>query len=695
IIIVETSIECLGTITVPQKPVKAKDEDEEHFQSRIKRWEIKMGTAYEEWDKLCRTRQAEIDRFIYEYDGEVLEIYDYVDDLSPLDTFELKLKIPAKCLRDFAENYPYVFEITFPEDFSIDNLRGQLDTTLYLDFELHGPDDTAPTVCVIDSGIQEGHVYINPAIKPELSKCYLADRTSVEDEVDEGGHGTRVAGAVLYPQGLSTIGGDYILPCYIANAKVLNENNVLPETLLPSKLISKVVKDYYDENGIRLFNHSIAGSSPCRTKYMSSWAAAIDNISFEKDVLFMQASGNIWDNYDTPIIRGIKQHLDSGKDYPIYLNELSCRIANPSQSMQALTIGSICCGEYEDDDLKSFGTAGAVSSFSRSGFGLWKSIKPEVVEAGGDWIRSKHNNNTFLSKDEICPELIRRSPEGPAYAKDTGGTSFATPKISYIAAQLQKTLPHESSLLYKTLIVHSTRWTDWATNLPEHEYINVLQYMGYGLPDAERATSNDEYRITFITNGERHIIGGDIHIYRIKVPKEIRSLNAEIRVDVTLSFSAKPRRTRKGFKGYFSTWVDWTSSKFNEDVQDFASRMLVLDEVNDSEMESAALSRGIAWTIGAQDNHGKIKDISRSRSATQKDWAVMPAYTLPEEFCIAVVGHKGWCKNGEHYAKYALAVGFEALNKDMDIYVPFSVQIETAVETETEIETEIEVRDTE
>lgn len=691
-VVIETSIECLGKTVVPDVPKKKKDETDEKYDKRMAIWQKKRANAYDDWDELCRIRQAEIDDFIACYQGEVLAIYDYADEFSKLDSFELKLKIPVKCLVDFAENYPYVFEITFPEEFSYDLLKQHLDEASNVGFELKAPDEDSPIVCIIDSGIQEGHIYLNKAIVGELSKSYLPNDPLVLDEVDEGGHGTRVAGAVLFPNGVSNIIDEYKLACYIANARVLNKDNSMPAEILPSKLINDIVKDYNVNQGIRLFNHSVASNSPCRRKYMSSWATTIDNASFERDLLFLQAAGNLYSDSKSLLKMGIRQHLNANRDYPQYLLEDVSRIANPAQSTQALTVGSICCGEYEDNDLKSFGITGAISSFSRSGFGLWKSIKPEVVECGGDWIRSKHNNNTFITKSEICPELIRRSPEGPAYAKDTGGTSFATPKVAYIAAQVQKILPNESALLYKALIVHSASWTPWTENLPEGEYLNVLRYMGYGLPSLTKATTNDEHRVTYITTGDRHIKGGNIHVFRIKVPNEIKGLNAEIRIDVTLTFSAKPRRTRKGFKGYFSTWVDWESSKFNENLEAFANRVLESEQDDDGAV-NISNGKGFTWTIGLQDNHGKIKGINRNRSATQKDWIEMPAYELPEEFCIAVRGHNGWSKNGEHFAKYALVVGFEAVNKDIEIYVPFSLLVEAEVEVEQEIETEIEVED--
>lgn len=689
-IVVELSIECLGTVVVPK--VKKEDDyaNEDRYRKAVQRWEKARDEAYMEWDDLCLERQGEIEKFISDYNGNVLAIFDSVDDHTNLDSFEMKIEVPIKCLIDLAENYPYIFEITLPEEFDINLLNANESNVNELKFELKEPEVNAPTVCVVDSGIQEDHLYLSKAIRGDISKNYLVSKTSAIDEVEPNGHGTRVAGAVLYPDEISNLSGSYTLPCFIANARVLDEQNGMPIEMLPSKVINDIVKDYNKTYGIKIFNHSIASSSPCRKKYMSSWATSIDNVSFENDVLFLQSAGNLSNNSNINQRLGIRQHLDSGRTYPAYLLENSCRIANPAQSTQALTVGSVCYGDFETNDLISFGKKGAVSSFSRCGFGMWSSIKPEVVEYGGDWIRSKHNNTTFIINEHVCPELIRRSPQGPAYAKDDIGTSFSTPKVANIASQLQKSFPHRSGLLYKSLIVQSARWTEWANNFSEDEKINVLRYMGYGFPDIERATTNDEYRITFITSEEKEVKGGNVHVYKVKIPDEIKVLNAEIRIDVTLAFSAKPRRTRKDFKNYFSTWVDWESSKSGENVDDFSKRVIQLE--NDVEETITSGGTSYTWTIGKRDGWGKIKGINRNKSAIQKDWIIIPAYDLPDDFCIAVIGHNGWSNTGEHAAKYVLTVGFEAINKDVEIYVPF-VEVETEASVEQEIETEIRVEE--
>lgn len=690
-VVVEMSIECQGTIIVGSKPKQGKNETDDHYLVKYGRWEDRRNKAFGEWDELCRKREAELERIISSYGGEIINIFDYIDDVSVQDSFEIKAEIPHKCLVDIAQNYPFVFEIKLPDTLENYTYNGEITNHANPEFDIIPPDVNSATVCVIDSGIQEGHVYIADGIKSELSQCFLPDRDDIDDEVSDGGHGTRVTGAILYPNGVSHLSGQqYQLPCFIANAKVLDENNGMPQRMLPSQVIGSIVSKYHDKYNIRLYNHSIAAFFPCLTKYMSSWASTMDNATYEKDILFIQAAGNLPDDSQNPFRLGVTQHLLRGRDYPDYLSQDSCRIPNPAQSMLALTVGALSVNAYEDDDWISFVGRGGVASYSCSGMGLWGSIKPEVVEYGGDVVVNK-NQYSYRTVPSTCCELIRVSP--PAFANDEIGTSFAAPKVSSIAAELQKILPDESILLYKALIIQSARWTSWANLFPNDRKIDVLRLMGYGLPNINRAITNDAYRITYATLGERVISAGYVHVYRVRVPQTVRNSHSMVRIDVTLTFAAKPRRTRKGFRGYFATWVDWMSSKFREDVESFARRIISMPEETDTPGEpDLDRGEGIPWVIGARNDWGVIKEISRSRSASQKDWAEIEAYKLPEEFCLAVIGHKGWCMNGDQNAKYSMCVSFEAYNNDLEIYEPF-INVEVPIEAEQEIETEIEVNE--
>ena len=99
----------------------------------------------------------------------------------------------------------------------------------------------------------------------------------------------------------------------------------------------------------------------------------MDDLSYDNDILFIQAAGNIPEN----IIKGMIIGLD--KPYPKYFSEKPTRLSNPAQSLQAITVGSLSCSDYEDDDYVAIGKKGEISSFSRIGPGIWDSIKPDEI----------------------------------------------------------------------------------------------------------------------------------------------------------------------------------------------------------------------------------------------------------------------------------------------------------------------------
>ncbi len=167
------------------------------------------------------------------------------------------------------------------------------------------------------------------------------------------------------------------------------------------------------------------------------------------------------------------------------------RVANPAQSLHALTVGAISADTFEDANLRSF-AAGEhhPSGFSRAGYGEpWSVVKPEVVEIGGDLVYSKNPPRLVRSHPEVSIELLNSTMHGaPAYSKDGAGTSFAAPKVAHIAAHLQNLFPGASPLLYRALIVQSARWPVWTENEADRD--RVLKLVGYGLPSLERAMNH-------------------------------------------------------------------------------------------------------------------------------------------------------------------------------------------------------------
>jgi hypothetical protein len=393
---------------------------------------------------------------------------------------------------------------------------------------------------------------------------------------------------------------------------------------------------------------------------------------YEKNILFIISAGNLYES-------DIKKYINNGEDYPDYLSNPHCQIANPAQSSFALVIGSINHADFEDDNWKSLGGKDDISPFSRIGTGIWGEIKPDVVEYGGGLILSKNGINTVKVNNETGVELIRSTLNGGgAYSTDSVGTSFSTPKVTHIVAQLKKLYPDEGINLLRALVVQGAR-------LPNNHFLNPttesLRHFGYGIPSLERVTKNTEQRISFYTT--REIKAEDGHIYSLKIPERLRNQGDEydILIEVTLAYTAKVRRTRQKMKSYLSTWLDWETSKIDESLDNF--RDYVLKEIDNEEtMYDSEARKGhgtFQWKIRERSDWGEVSGIKRSDSTVQKDWTIIESNQIPEEISFCVKGHKGWDKNKEA-VPYAFVVSIEVLNANISIYEEIRIENEIEIE---------------
>ncbi len=686
---VDIGVSCIGEKSkLRDYPKRENFKSDENFIESIRKWIGDRDISFQEWDDLKLQRENEFELFVWNYQGNILHNVDgELPTYSKLpDSFSCRISISGKGLKDIVFNFPYVFDVSLPDEINTDAPIEPDPTDQDITFTLEPPDSNAPKVCIIDSGIQEKHPLLRSAIATADSKSWVPNELDLTaDTVLNGGHGTPVAGAVLYPQQIPTSGQSPAL-CWLQNARVLDRNNRLPEALFPPTLIANIVSFYQTKTNTRIFNHSITGSTPCRTQYMSAWAAEIDNLSYQQDILFIVAAGNLPINEPIGKSRqSIQNHLQKPTAYPDYLLENSCRVANPAQSFQALTVGSVSLHTLNDLSKKSIAPKDYPSSFSCTGLGIWDSIKPEVVEYGGDLVTDDGTPPSLSSPPAVCPELVLSTlGNGPATARDRVGTSYATPKVTHIAARLAAEFPKASCLLYRALIVQSARFPNWVET-EGFDLDKAIRLMGYGIPDLDRAIGGSSHRITLTSQGDRNIAARQAHIYEVSLPNELRSPgeDQDIRIEVTLSYKAQPRRTRRAHRKYLSTWLDWECSKKGEDSDRLLERVL---QNHDAPDESEKGESMFGWVIGKQKNHGQTRRVSRQAGTIQKDWAVVKSYDLRESFCIAVIGHEGWNNDPNATASYALVVSFEAVNTDIPIYTEIAkVQIPIEVESEVAI----------
>ena len=163
--------------------------------------------AEEQWADSADERFSDLQSQISYYGGEVVDGLKHNDlretrkSISFPDSIEVRVRMSGKGFRDLIENYRHLFEVTIPPD--VRYLPGSSETEGEEgDLNILPPSDDAPKVCVIDSGIQEEHRWLEPAIDKPSSLCFLpeCEPNDMADYFSPRGHGTRVAGAILYPR---------------------------------------------------------------------------------------------------------------------------------------------------------------------------------------------------------------------------------------------------------------------------------------------------------------------------------------------------------------------------------------------------------------------------------------------------------------------------------------------------------------
>ena len=549
---------------------------------------------------------------------------------------------------------------------------------------------------MVDSGIQEGHILLEPAIDKATSRCFLpnAAETDIADHVPSGGHGTRVAGAILYADDIRDEG---TIECgvWIQNARVLNEQCRLPDEVLPPALLRDVVQHYHDgPRHTRIFNHSInadapVGESTCPPGPLRSIALATNTIFW-----LSRASATCVHQTRRQKLVSLNFYQAASSTPTIWeKNAAVWPIRRKAFRLSPLDLSVTMCMRMPIGAVSPLGLESLLLFLAPAlAYGIPLSQKSSSSGATTCGRQCRASVSAPGHVKECYPNLVRSTLRGgPAFDRDDVGTSYAAPKVARIAAHLQATLPEESSLLYRALIVQSARWPVWAVDLPPEEQTALIARIGYGIPDIERASSNTPYRTTFVTGGEQEIRQGGCHVYQVPIPNDIRRAGPEynILVEVTLSYSAEPRRTRRTHRGYLSTWLDWMSNRKDESLEAFVSRAV--------RNEDPAIREGTSfgWMISGRSSDGQIADVRRSIGTVQKDWACVKSNALPEDFCIAVRGHKGWSKDPDNTASYTLAVTFEIVGEEIEIYDPLRTAVQE-LQAELgigEVEAEIDVNE--
>lgn len=651
-------------------------------------------------------RQSAADQLIMIAKNSKIDVHE--DKLLFPDTTVIFLHTNAKTIAAFAARTAgTIMEIRKAvgtiEIFLDNKCENQQDWVEDLTARVIVPPKEGPVICTLDTGVAAGHPLIAKGLRGAWS--YNAAWGS-DDHCPHGGHGTPLAGLVLYGDLEPLMNGTQpiLLTHGVESMKLLPPNG-FPPTKPPSYgvvtqgAVSKV--EIEQPNVLRSFCLAVS-TTDFSASMPSTWSGALDQIAagampgevtdkiepFNRPKrLMVVATGNI--------LGGRKEDLLKSKP-----------LEDPSQSWNALTVGGITRKEQSPmlpPELSPVVPANHLSPFSRGSRSLPNDltpIKPEVLFEAGNMLSDATGFcgwNAAVSLLAPGSDVVTE-PLVPFWA-----TSAAAGLAGHFVGKLQAALPDVWPETHRALIVNSANWPDpirkqfigrgahWKTgkNATKAKVQQMLREVGYGVPDITQAIMSARNDATMIAQAEiqPYAIGSngnsvfnEMHVYDLPWPKTaLEQIDNEIvTMKVTLSYFIEPNISGKAAtrpETYRSFGLRFAMKKRNETNARFRNRISASQKKDGTESDNEQSY----WLLGPKAiQAGSLHcDIWRGYAA---DLALHDA--------IAVYPVSGWWKShtGQKRitdtARYALIISISAPGQDIDLYS----EIETLVEAK-EIET--------
>jgi hypothetical protein len=580
---------------------------------------------------------------------------------------------------------------------------GQHDWVEELAERVAPPPDQAPVVCVLDTGIAAEHPLLTPGLKGAWA---YDDAWGADDHAPHGGHGTAVAGLVLYGDLEPHMGGaDRVTLVHGVESMKFLPPSGFPPTKPPSYGVvtqGAVAQVEIERPGVlRAFclATSTCDFPPGRP---STWSGALDQAAagaMPGDVspgvpacatpkrLIIAATGNV----DGGMIGDVLQ-----------LQE----IEDPSQSWNALTIGGFTRKEQQPSPppaLEPVVPANHRSPFSRGSPSLsydLTPIKPEVLFEAGNMVADEtgfcgwHQAVSLLApgSDIVSEPLV------PFWA-----TSAASGVAGNFVGKLQAALPQLWPETHRALTVDSAEWPQpirrkliglgahWKAG-PKGEKQKLLREVGYGVPDIGRAILSARNDLTMIAEAEiqpfalgadnRSGVFNEMHFYDLPWPHAAleRLENEIVTMKVTLSYFIEPNLTGRAATRpdtYRSFGLRFAMKKRTETDAAFRARVNAAQERDGSAPENET----DCWLLGPK---------SVQAGSLHCDLWRGYAIDLAGHDSIAVYPVGGWWKSHagqgrvEDKGRYALVISISAAGQAVNLHAEVanlvqSKEIETLI----------------
>lgn len=541
--------------------------------------------------------------------------------------------------------------------------------------------DDAPAVCILDTGVNNGHPLIAASLSQGDMHAYHPDWGTA----DHDGHGTAMAGNAMYGDLFDLMISDepISLDHKLESVKILppvGDNDPDLYGHITAEAIARA--EIQASQRRRAICMAVTTTSSRDRGQPTSWSSAIDQICFGSDNqetqkrLLILSAGNAnrsgWDNYPN--------------------SNSTDGIHDPAQAWNALTVGAYTEKDYIDQNhwngFFPLAPSGDLSPHSTTSL-LWNRrwpLKPDIVLEGGN-VGIDYGRTSAIQPDSLQLLSTNWQPHQRLLVP-MNATSASSALASRMAAIIMAQYPDLWPETVRGLLVHSAYWTEQmlaGKNLSDKKVVGeLLRIYGHGVPNLESALWSASDSLTLIAQDslqpyfkEKTVKTNELRLHALPWPKAalVELGGTEVEMRVTLSYFIEPNPGHRSWNKPFyypSHGLRFHMKTGTESPYEFRRRInrVLRDEADDRHIESRDDSEH--WLLGSH-----LRSIGSIHSDTWKG----PAITLAEKELIAVFPTVGWWKERQHLrrydtqTRYSLIVSIKTPPETIDIYNSIAVPI--------------------
>ena len=341
----------------------------------------------------------------------------------------------------------------------------------------------APWVTLLDTGVNRDNALLSPALPRDRCRAV----TRAWSALDPDGHGTKMAGVVLYGDLANVAGGTgpVTLDIGLESVAVFNPGSVVR---IPARdAIARGVRAAEaDDEHQRVYCLAATAVGEPEDGRPTSTSSTLDKLAFNdrrSTRLFCVAVGNVEHSATTPY--SVSSYHTLNGDHGIQ---------SPAQALNVLSVGALT---HKCSGPSPLAHAGGLSPRSRTAQ-PWrfrpKHHKPDIVMEGGN-----HGVDPGgLTSRPHAPDMIATTSNDPTRRPITftGDTSAACAAAARLAGRVLARYPAMRPETVRALLVNCAEWTEvmWARwqqvvddgGTEEEATLATLDCFGWGVPHEER-----------------------------------------------------------------------------------------------------------------------------------------------------------------------------------------------------------------